>query len=105
MADVISAAIEQIRANDTGLTAFVANGTVYRLREPQYTAALGDALAHNTALTELRLVDCGLNDVSARALANALATNTALVVIDLSKVGARAAFKKKFEKKKPPRTS
>lgn len=85
MADTITSAIEQIRANDAGMTSFVPNGTVYRLKEAVYTASLSEALSANTCLKELRLVDCGLTDASVRALAGALAANAGLTLVDFSK--------------------
>ena len=84
MADIITNAIEQIRANDATLTVFVANPSVYRLKEQTYTPALAEALAGNTNLKELRLIGCGLTDVSARALSTAIATNAGLTLLDLS---------------------
>lgn len=83
--DPVFALIAKVRADDEGTAVFAPSGGLYRLREAQYTQELADALAHNTKLRELRLVDCGLTDASARLVAQALAHNAGVAVCDLSR--------------------
>ncbi len=76
----------QVSSNDPALTAVdLSNSAVFQLRSEELSQALAEALAKNTHVREVILVNCGINDRACTSLGSALVSNKSIVVLNLEK--------------------
>mmetsp|Transcript_42082 Transcript_42082/g.82329 ORF Transcript_42082/g.82329 Transcript_42082/m.82329 type:complete len:258 (+) Transcript_42082:242-1015(+) len=78
--------IAQVAANDATLEVLDLSGSaIFQMKPDEYMAQISEALAKNTVVKELVLVNCGIGDRGCESLQAALAVNTTLAVINLEK--------------------
>jgi len=82
----VSSIIMKLEENDASLTQVdFSNNSSYSMKATQYTEQIAKALETNTVLEELKLVNCNILDIGAKALGEALKKNQTLKLLDLSK--------------------
>ena len=78
------AVIDQVAANDPGLTALnLAGNALFQMKAHEYCGLLAQALKSNTNVTDVNLTNCGITDADVALLAESLPVNSTITNLTL----------------------